>query len=108
MTGEGMRQYYRVDAYIQPRMLDKTKDGLAADGFVGFTVLEARGFGMQKGHTELYRGSEYTVDFLPKVKLEVLVGDLVQAQKAKAIIEREARTGQIGDGRVYILPIFDV
>lgn len=103
-----MRIYYKVEAYIKPFLLDKTKEGLVDGGFVAITASEVRGFGRQRGHTEMFRGSEYTVDFLPKIKLEVVVEDLAKAQKVKAIIEREARTGQIGDGKVFIAPVYDV
>ena len=94
----------KVEAIIKPFKLDDVKDRLAAVGVQGITVNEVKGFGRQKGHTELYRGAEYVVDFLPKVKLEILVDDDRAAVVAQAI-EDAARSGQIGDGKIFILPV---
>ena len=94
----------KVEAIIKPFKLDDVKEALTAIGVIGMTVTEVRGFGRQKGHTELYRGSEYTVDFLPKVKIEVVVADPLVA-KVVATITGAAKTGSIGDGKVFVLPI---
>ena len=93
-----------ITAVVKPFKLDDVKDALKGAGVVGLTVTEVRGFGRQKGHTELYRGSEYTVDFLPKVKIEVVVPDPL-ADKVVATIAGAAKTGSIGDGKVFVLPI---
>ncbi len=93
-----------IKAIIQPFKLDEVKDALTEIGVEGMTVSEVKGFGRQKGHTEIYRGSEYTVDFLPKVKLEVAVGDEVVDKVIDAIVT-SAKTGKIGDGKVFVLPI---
>jgi nitrogen regulatory protein P-II 1 len=94
----------KIEAVIKPFKLDDVKDALNELGVVGMTVTEVRGFGRQKGHTELYRGSEYTIDFLPKVKVEVVVPDTL-AEKVVSAICVAARTGSIGDGKVFVLPI---
>jgi nitrogen regulatory protein P-II 1 len=94
----------KVEAIIKPFKLDEVKEALAKQGIEGMTVTEVRGFGRQKGHTELYRGAEYVVEFLPKVKLEILVDDDRAAVVAKTI-EDAARSGQIGDGKIFILPV---
>lgn len=94
----------KVEAIIKPFKLDEVKEALAKAGVEGMTVTEVKGFGRQKGHTELYRGAEYVVEFLPKVKLEILVDDDRAAVVAKAI-EEAARSGQIGDGKIFILPV---
>ncbi|MBI1736369.1 MAG: P-II family nitrogen regulator [Candidatus Rokubacteria bacterium] len=94
----------KVEAVIKPFKLDDVKEALTEIGVIGMTVTEVRGFGRQKGHTELYRGSEYTVDFLPKVKIEVVVGDSL-VEKVVAIIVGAAKTGSIGDGKVFVLPV---
>jgi nitrogen regulatory protein P-II 1 len=96
----------KIEAIIKPFKLDEVKEALARQGVVGMTVSEVKGFGRQKGHTELYRGAEYVVEFLPKVKLELLVADERAAAIAKTI-EDAARTGQIGDGKIFILPVED-
>lgn len=96
-----------IIAIIKPFKLEEVKEALAAAGIEGMTVTEVKGFGRQKGHTEIYRGSEYTVDFLPKVKLEVAVGDET-AGKAVDTIVMAARTGKIGDGKVFVLPLGEV
>ena len=93
-----------IKAIIKPSKLDEVKDALTEIGVEGMTVSEVKGFGRQKGHTEIYRGSEYTVDFLPKVKLEVAVGDEVVDKVIDAIVT-SAKTGKIGDGKVFVLPI---
>jgi nitrogen regulatory protein P-II 1 len=94
----------KIEAIIKPFKLEEVKDALAEIGIEGMTVTEVKGFGRQKGHTEIYRGSEYTVDFLPKVKLEIVVTDDT-ATKAVATIVGAAKTGKIGDGKVFILPV---
>ena len=91
-------------AIIKPFKLDEVKEALSAVGVEGMTVTEAKGFGRQKGNTEVYRGSEYTVDFLPKVKLEIVVGDEV-VPKAIEAITKAAKTGKIGDGKIFVLPL---
>ena len=96
-----------ITAVIKPFKLEEVKDALAAAGVEGMTVTEVKGFGRQKGHTEIYRGSEYTVDFLPKVKIEVAVADEVVASVVAAIV-KGARTGKIGDGKVFVLPLEEV
>ena len=93
-----------IIAIIKPFKLEEVKEALAAAGIEGMTVTEVKGFGRQKGHTEIYRGSEYTVDFLPKVKIEVAVGDET-AGKAVDTIVKAAKTGKIGDGKVFVVPI---
>jgi nitrogen regulatory protein P-II 1 len=97
----------KVEAIIKPFKLDEVKEGLSAVGVQGLTVSEVKGFGRQKGHTELYRGAEYVVDFLPKVKLEVIVRDEQVAEVIDAI-EKAARTGRIGDGKIFVVPIEEV
>jgi len=94
----------KVEAIIKPFKLDEVKDALSGLGVEGMTVLEVKGFGRQKGHTEVYRGSEYTVDFLPKIKIEVVVADSLVQPAVQAII-KAARTGKIGDGKVFVSPI---
>ena len=94
----------KLEAIIKPFKLEEVKDALAEIGVEGMTISEVRGFGRQKGHTELYRGSEYTVDFLPKVKLEVVLQDS-QVEPARAAISKAAKTGKIGDGKIFIIPI---
>ncbi|WP_034996399.1 P-II family nitrogen regulator [Beijerinckia mobilis] len=97
----------KIEAVIKPFKLDEVKDALHAVGISGLTVTEAKGFGRQKGHTELYRGAEYIVDFLPKVKVEVVVPDSLIDSAVEAI-RKAARTGRIGDGKIFISPIEDV
>ena len=96
-----------VEAIIKPAKLDDVKDALANAGVQGLTVSEVKGFGRQKGHTELYRGAEYVVDFLPKVKIEVLVDD-AKASHVVEVIATAARTGRIGDGKIFVLPVEEV
>ena len=91
----------KIEAVIKPFKLEEVKDALAEVGIEGMTVTEVKGFGRQKGHTEIYRGSEYTVDFLPKIKLDIVVGDDNVEAATKAIII-SAKTGKIGDGKVFI------
>jgi len=95
-------KFYKVEAVIKPFKLDEVKDRLEASGFIGMTVIEARGKGERKGHSELYRGSEYTIDFLSKVKLEIIVEGEVASKKVAEIISQSARTGSLGDGPVLI------
>ncbi len=97
----------RITAIIKPFKLDEVREALAEVGVSGLTVTEVKGFGRQKGHTELYRGAEYVVDFLPKVKLEVIVTDAAVDQAVEAIL-RAARTGRIGDGKIFIAPVEEV
>jgi len=96
-----------IIAIIKPFKLEEVKEALAAAGIEGMTVTEVKGFGRQKGHTEIYRGSEYTVDFLPKVKIEIAVGDEVAGQAIDAIA-KAAKTGKIGDGKIFVLPLEEV
>jgi nitrogen regulatory protein P-II 1 len=96
----------KIEAIIQPSKLDAVKDALLEIGIEGMTILEARGHGRQKGHTEFYRGREYTVDLLPKVKLEMVVPDEL-AEKAVQAILSSARTGKIGDGKIFLSKIDD-
>jgi len=93
-----------IIAIIKPFKLEEVKDALSAIGIEGMTVTEVKGFGRQKGHTEIYRGSEYTVDFLPKVKIEIVVTDDLVTKAIDAIV-KAAKTGKIGDGKVFVLPI---
>jgi nitrogen regulatory protein P-II 1 len=97
----------KIEAIIKPFKLDEVKEALMSIGVQGLTVIEVKGYGRQKGHTELYREAEYTVDFLPKVKLEIIVPDEL-AQQVVETIERSARTGRIGDGKIFILPTEEV
>jgi nitrogen regulatory protein PII len=94
----------KVEAIIKPFKLEEVKDALASLGVEGMTVSEVKGFGRQKGHTEIYRGSEYTVDFLPKIKIEIVLSDDVVDAAVSAIV-KAAKTGKIGDGKVFISPI---
>ena len=96
----------KIEAIIKPFKLDEVKEALQEVGVQGITVLEAKGFGRQKGHTELYRGAEYVIDFLPKVKIEVVVPDEL-LDKAVEAIENAARTGRIGDGKIFISEIME-
>jgi nitrogen regulatory protein P-II 1 len=94
----------KIEAVIKPFKLEEVKDALADLGIEGMTVSEVKGFGRQKGHTEIYRGSEYTVDFLPKIKIEVVLAEDVVEKAASAIV-KAAKTGKIGDGKVFISPV---
>jgi len=97
----------KIEAIIKPFKLDEVKEALQEMGVQGMTVLEAKGYGRQKGHTELYRGAEYVVDFLPKIKVEVVVEDS-QLDRALEAITRAARTGRIGDGKIFVSDIAEV
>ena len=94
----------KVEAIIKPFKLDEVKDALSGLGIQGLTVSEVKGFGRQKGHTELYRGAEYVVDFLPKIKLEIVVAD-AQVESVVSAIADAANSGKIGDGKIFVLPI---
>jgi nitrogen regulatory protein P-II 1 len=94
----------KIEAIIKPFKLEEVKDALSSVGVEGMTVSEVKGFGRQKGHTEIYRGSEYTVDFLPKIRIELVVAD-DRVEAAVAAIIRGAQTGKIGDGKVFVLPV---
>ena len=91
----------KIEAIVKPFKLDEIRDALGSVGISGMTITEVKGFGRQKGHTEIYRGSEYTVDFLPKIKIELVVSD-DQTDDALNVIVKSARTGKIGDGKVFI------
>ena len=94
----------KIEAIIKPFKLDEVKEALNAIGVQGITVSEVKGFGRQKGHTELYRGAEYVVDFLPKIKVEIVVGDDM-VEKVTDAIQSAANTGRIGDGKIFVLPV---
>ena len=94
----------KIEAIIKPFKLTEVKDALNEIGVTGMTVTEVKGFGRQKGHTEIYRGSEYTVDFLPKIKLEIVLPD-AQINQAIQVITKAAHTGKIGDGKIFVLPL---
>ena len=96
----------KIEAIIKPFKLEEVKDALTEIGIQGLTVSEVKGFGRQKGHTELYRGAEYVVDFIPKIKIEVVVPDDIAEKVVEAIVNA-ARTGRIGDGKVFIIPVED-
>ena len=97
----------KVEAIIKPFKLDEVKESLSSIGVQGITVSEVKGFGRQKGHTEVYRGAEYVVDFLPKVKLEIIVKEEMVSPVVEAIM-KAAKTGRIGDGKIFVTPIDDV
>jgi nitrogen regulatory protein P-II 1 len=99
-----MGRMKKIEAIIKPFKLEEVKDALGAIGIEGMTVTEVKGFGRQKGHTEIYRGSEYTVDFLPKIKLELVVADKLATPAMDAIIQA-AKTGKIGDGKVFVFNV---
>jgi len=94
----------KIEAIIKPFKLEEVKEALSEIGIEGMTVSEVKGFGRQKGQTEIYRGSEYTVDFLPKIKMEIVVGD-EKLSDAVSTIVKAARTGKIGDGKIFVLPV---
>ena len=96
----------KIEAIIKPFKLDEVKEALHEIGLQGITVLEAKGFGRQKGHTELYRGAEYVVDFLPKVKIELVINDDM-LERAVEAIQQAAYTGRIGDGKIFVSPVED-
>jgi len=102
--GENMK---KIEAIIKPFKLDEVKEALRGIGVQGMTVTEVKGFGRQKGHTELYRGAEYLVEFIPKVKIEIIVND-ADAQNAVETILKTAKTGKIGDGKIFVLPVEEV
>jgi nitrogen regulatory protein P-II 1 len=97
----------KVEAIIKPFKLEEVREALSEIGISGLTVTEVKGFGRQKGHTELYRGAEYVVDFLPKVKIEVVLADQIVDQAVEAII-KAARSGKIGDGKIFVMPVEQV
>ena len=97
----------KIEAIIKPFKLEEVKEALTEVGIEGMTVTEVKGFGRQKGHTEIYRGSEYTVDFLPKIKLEIILAE-ASVEKAVAAIVKAAKTGKIGDGKIFVLPVSEV
>lgn len=97
----------KIEAIIRPFRIDDVREALAEIGVKGMTLTEVKGYGRQKGHTELYRGSEYQIDFLPKIKIEVIVADAI-ADKVIDTIMNAARTGQVGDGKIFVYPVEDV
>lgn len=102
MKGEYVMK--KVEAIIKPFKLDEVKEALNEIGIQGITISEVKGFGRQKGHTELYRGAEYVVDFIPKIKLEIIVSDAVLPNVVD-VIEKSAKTGRIGDGKIFVTPV---
>jgi len=94
----------KIEAIVKPFKLDEVREALSEVGINGLTVTEVKGFGRQKGHTELYRGAEYVVDFLPKIKVEIVVGDDMVDQTVDAVV-KAARTGKIGDGKIFVMPV---
>ena len=97
----------QIEAIIKPFKLDEVNEALTKVGIQGMTITEVKGFGRQKGHTELYRGAEYSVDFLPKVKIQILVPDDKASQVVEAVVNT-ARTGKIGDGKIFVVPVEEV
>ena len=97
----------KIEAIVKPFKLDEVREALSEIGVTGLTVTEVKGFGRQKGHTELYRGAEYVVDFLPKVKVEVIVGDALVERAIEALV-KAARTGKIGDGKIFVTSVEQV
>jgi nitrogen regulatory protein P-II 1 len=97
----------KIEAIIKPFKLDEVKDGLNAIGVQGMTVTEVKGFGRQKGHVELYRGAEYDISFVPKVKIEIVVSEGI-AQKVVSTIEEKSKTGKIGDGKIFVLSVEEI
>lgn len=97
----------KIEAIIRPHKLEEVREALLEAGFHGMTILEVKGVGRQKGHTEVYRGSEYKVDFLPKIKLELVVPDQ-RLEAALAVILKTAKTGQVGDGKIFVFPAEEV
>jgi len=97
----------KIEAVIKPFKLDEVREALSEVGITGLTVTEVKGFGRQKGHTELYRGAEYVVDFLPKIKVEIVLADDLVEQAVDAII-KAAHTGKIGDGKIFVMPVEQV
>ena len=103
----GVAGMKKIEAIVKPFKLDEVREALSELGVTGLTVTEVKGFGRQKGHTELYRGAEYVVDFLPKVKVEVVIADALVDRAIEAIV-KAARTGKIGDGKIFVIPIEEV
>ena len=99
-----MKSMKKIEAIIKPFKLDDVRESLSEIGIMGMTAIEVKGFGRQKGHTELYRGAEYVVDFLPKVKIEIVVKD-EQVDRCLEVITESARTGKIGDGKIFVSPV---
>jgi len=97
----------KIEAIIRPFKLDEVKEALTEEGIKGMTITEIRGYGRQKGHTETYRGSEYHIEFVPKIKIEIVVDDSI-CDKVVGVIVNAAKTGQIGDGKIFVLPVDDV
>lgn len=97
----------KIEAIIKPFKLDEVREALSDVGVTGLTIIEVKGFGRQKGHTELYRGAEYVVDFLPKIKIEIIVADATLAPALDAIV-KAGHTGKIGDGKIFVLPVEQV
>lgn len=97
----------KIEAIIRPHKLDEVRNALQEAGFRGLTVSEVKGYGRQKGHTEIYRGAEYSINFLPKAKIEVVVADS-QADKAIDLIIKNAKTGEVGDGKIFVSPVSEV
>ena len=94
----------KIEAIIKPFKLEEVKAALSEVGITGMTIMEVRGFGRQKGHTEIYRGAEYTIDFVPKIMIQIIVDD-ERANQVVEIIEKAARTGTIGDGKIFVVPV---
>jgi nitrogen regulatory protein P-II 1 len=103
----GMQKMKKIEAIIKPFKLDDVREALSEVGITGMTATEVKGFGRQKGHTELYRGAEYVVDFLPKMKLELVVND-EQVERCVEVITNAARTGKIGDGKIFVTDVLQV
>ena len=97
----------KIEAIIRPHKLDEVREALQDAGFRGLTVVEVKGYGRQMGHSEIYRGSEYSVNFLPKVKIEIVCSD-ANAEKAIGIVLKVAKTGEVGDGKIFVLPVEEV
>lgn len=97
----------KIEAIIRPHKADEVREALLESGFRGMTLTEVKGVGRQKGHTEVYRGSEYQVDFLPKIKVEIVVADS-RLEPAVSVIVKAARTGNVGDGKIFVLPVDEV
>jgi len=104
--GQKTTNMKKIEAIIKPFKLDEVKDALSEIGIEGMTVTEVKGFGRQKGQTEIYRGSEYTVDFLPKVKVEIVLSDEIADTAVEAIV-KSAKTGKIGDGKIFVIPVLE-
>jgi nitrogen regulatory protein P-II 1 len=95
---------HKIEAFLRPTALDAVQDGLAQIGIAGMSVLEVRGYGRQRGHREIYRGAEYTIDFIPKLKLEIVVKD-ADVDTAMEVILKAAKTGEVGDGKIFVSPV---